>query len=98
MRTIVMTGGTSGFGELAARQLLAVEGTRLLLGARGSAPTGAEALGLDLASLTSVRSFADAVIERLGASEIDASPSNTSPTTSSSGCCCPASRVMPWSC
>ena len=72
MRTIVMTGGTSGFGELAARQFLAAENTRLLLGARGSAPTGAEALGLDLASLTSVRSFADAVIERLGTSEIDA--------------------------
>lgn len=72
MRTIVMTGGTSGFGELAARQLLAAEDTRLLLGARGSAPAGAEALGLDLSSLSSVRSFADAVIERLGTHKIDA--------------------------
>lgn len=71
MRTIVMTGGTSGFGELTARQLLAAEGTRLLLGARGAAPDGAVVLQLELSSLASVRSFADAVIERLGSDEID---------------------------
>lgn len=72
MRTIVMTGGTSGFGELTARQFLAVDGTRLLLGARGSAPDGAEAIPLDLTSLASVRSFADSVGDRLGSRQIDA--------------------------
>lgn len=71
MKTIVMTGGTSGFGELTARQLLATEGTRLVLGARGSAPAGAEVIPLDLTSLASVRSFADSVAERLGSDEID---------------------------
>lgn len=71
MRTIVMTGGTSGFGELTARQFLATEGTRLLLGARGAAPAGAEALPLDLTSLASVRLFASTVSQRLGSCEID---------------------------
>ncbi len=72
MRTIVMTGGTSGFGELASRQFLAAENTRLLLGARGAAPDGAETIPLDLTSLASARRFADTVNERLGSSEIDA--------------------------
>lgn len=72
MTTIVMTGGTSGFGELTARQLVATPNTRLLLGARGSAPAGAEPIPLDLTSLASVRSFADAVSGRLGSSKIDA--------------------------
>lgn len=67
-----MTGGTSGFGELTARQFLATDDTRLLLGARGSAPAGAEAISLDLTSLASVRSFADSVGERLGSDRIDA--------------------------
>lgn len=72
MRTIVMTGGTSGFGELTARQLLATGDARILLGARGAALAGAETIPLDLTSLVSVRSFASAVTERLGSSEIDA--------------------------
>ena len=42
MRTIVMTGGTSGIGEVAARQILATPDTRLLLGTRGRGPAGAE--------------------------------------------------------
>lgn len=71
MRTIVMTGGTSGFGELTARAFLARDDTRLLLGARGGAPAGTEAIPLDLASLASVRSFAEALIERLGPTGID---------------------------
>jgi NAD(P)-dependent dehydrogenase (short-subunit alcohol dehydrogenase family) len=72
MRTIVMTGGTSGFGQVTARQLLDAPNTRLLLGARGPAPGGAESIPLDLSRLASVRSFCDAVADRLGASEIDA--------------------------
>lgn len=71
MRTIMMTGGTSGFGELTARTLLG-SGTRLLLGARGPARTRAETLPLDLASLASVRACADALVERLGSGKIDA--------------------------
>lgn len=72
MKTMVMTGGTSGFGALAAREMLARSDTRLLLGARSSAPTEAESLPLDLASLENVRAFAAGVIERLGGSKINA--------------------------
>lgn len=72
MRTIVMTGGTSGIGEVAARQVLATPDTRLLLGTRGQAPDGAESLPLDLTRLADVRSFVDGVNDRLGTSEIDA--------------------------
>jgi NAD(P)-dependent dehydrogenase (short-subunit alcohol dehydrogenase family) len=72
MTTIVMTGGTSGLGQLAANRLLAAPGTRLLLGARRPGPPAAETLPLDLTRLDSVRSFAAAVGERLGATQIDA--------------------------
>ena len=72
MTTIVMTGGTSGLGQLAASHMLATPGTRLLQGARRPGPPAAEPLPLDLADLDSVRSFAAAVGERLGATPIDA--------------------------
>jgi NAD(P)-dependent dehydrogenase (short-subunit alcohol dehydrogenase family) len=72
MTTIVMTGGTSGLGQLAASRMLAAPGTRLLLGARRQGPPGTETLPLDLTHLDSVRSFAAAVGERLGATPIDA--------------------------
>lgn len=71
MRTIVMTGGTSGFGELTAGRFLATDDTRLLIGARGRSRNGAETVPLDLADLAGVRSFADEVGERLGSDEID---------------------------
>jgi NAD(P)-dependent dehydrogenase (short-subunit alcohol dehydrogenase family) len=71
MRTIVMTGGTSGFGAVAAYRIAAAPDTRLLIGARGTPPDGIEALPLDLATLTSVRSFAASVIDRLGDAGID---------------------------
>lgn len=73
-RTIVMTGATAGIGQAAARILAAEPDTHLIIGARGSgrqAPDGSEVLSLDLASLDSVRSFADAVKERLGERRID---------------------------
>jgi NAD(P)-dependent dehydrogenase (short-subunit alcohol dehydrogenase family) len=58
---IVMTGGTGGFGRIAAQRLLN-NGHRLVIGARGAgAPTGAEVRRLDLASLASARSFADGI-------------------------------------
>jgi NAD(P)-dependent dehydrogenase (short-subunit alcohol dehydrogenase family) len=71
MTTIVMTGGTSGLGQVAASRLLATPGTRLLLGARRPGPPEAETIPLDLAYLASVRSFAAAVGERLGTDPID---------------------------
>ncbi|MFD3812221.1 SDR family NAD(P)-dependent oxidoreductase [Rhodococcus sp. NPDC058639] len=72
MKIIVMTGGTSGFGAIAAQRITAAPDTRLLLGARGVAPAGTEALPLDLAVLGSVRSFAASVIDVLGDAWIDA--------------------------
>jgi NAD(P)-dependent dehydrogenase (short-subunit alcohol dehydrogenase family) len=71
MTTIVMTGGTSGLGEVAAQLMVASPDTRLLLGAREAGPHGAETLALDMVRLDNVRSFASAVIERLGRAEID---------------------------
>ncbi|MRG59656.1 dehydrogenase [Agromyces sp. CFH 90414] len=62
-----MTGGSSGFGEISARRISRTPGTRLLVGARGAVPDGLEARPLDLASLASVRAFADAVREWLDA-------------------------------
>ena len=72
MTTIVMTGATSGLGQIAASRLLATPDTRLLLGARRPGPPDAETLPLDLARLDSVRAFAAAVGQRLGATPIDA--------------------------
>ena len=72
MTTIVMTGGTSGLGQLAASRILATPGTRLLLGARRPGPPAAETLPLDLTCLDGVRSFATAVGQRLGATPVDA--------------------------
>jgi NAD(P)-dependent dehydrogenase (short-subunit alcohol dehydrogenase family) len=76
MTTIVMTGGTSGIGAVAAHALSASAANRLVLGARGirrkgmAARPNVELLALDLASLDSVRRFAAEVRARVG--EIDA--------------------------
>jgi NAD(P)-dependent dehydrogenase (short-subunit alcohol dehydrogenase family) len=62
---IILTGATAGFGQVAA-QHMADAGAQLLIGARGAAGRtsgfAAEMLELDLASLASVRAFADAVL------------------------------------
>ena len=72
MNTIVMTGGTSGLGEVAARRFIQTPNTRLLLGARrGGGPLGAETLPLDLTRLENVRSFASAVDRELGPAQIN---------------------------
>ncbi|MEU5882253.1 SDR family NAD(P)-dependent oxidoreductase [Spirillospora sp. NPDC047279] len=63
---MVMTGGTSGFGAITAERLARPAGTRLILGARRSAPVG-EPIPLDMAELASVRAFA----ERLEGTPID---------------------------
>ncbi|MCI0662573.1 MAG: SDR family NAD(P)-dependent oxidoreductase [Acidobacteria bacterium] len=72
MTTIVMTGGTSGLGEIAAKRLASSPATRLLLGAREAGPQGVDTLTLDMVRLENVRSFALAVNEWLGGAEIDA--------------------------
>jgi NAD(P)-dependent dehydrogenase (short-subunit alcohol dehydrogenase family) len=69
MPTIVMTGGSSGFGAITARRLARSPGTRLLTGTRSPADGS---LPLDLTRLDSVHRFAGAVRGRLGDTPIDA--------------------------
>jgi NAD(P)-dependent dehydrogenase (short-subunit alcohol dehydrogenase family) len=83
MSTIVMTGGTSGLGAIAAVRLTRsgsglASGSgeaRLILGARRPEAPGAartEAVPLDLTSLDSVRAFAASVRSRLDGDAVDA--------------------------
>ncbi|TDC86461.1 SDR family NAD(P)-dependent oxidoreductase [Actinomadura sp. 7K507] len=69
--TIVMTGGTSGFGAITAERLARSGDTRLILGTRRP-DTAGEQIPLDLTSLGSVRAFAASTRERLGGTPIDA--------------------------
>src|ERR671918_1020785 len=64
-----MTGGSSGFGAIAVRQLAQASGTPPLVGAR-SPKDGS--VRLDLTSMDSVRAFSGSVRERLGETRIDA--------------------------
>jgi NAD(P)-dependent dehydrogenase (short-subunit alcohol dehydrogenase family) len=68
---IVMTGGTSGLGAVAAKRLVEA-GADVLLGARGAGPFNAPSLPVDLTRLDGVRSFAASVEHRLGTSTIAA--------------------------
>jgi len=70
---LVMTGATSGIGAHAVKQLAASPDTLVITGVRGKGRTvsGAEVFPLDLASLASVRAFADAVKQRLGDATIE---------------------------
>jgi len=74
-RTLVMTGATSGIGAHALARLTARAGTRAIIGARSTstrpALDGVEVLPLDLSSLSDVRTFAAAVLDRLDAEPID---------------------------
>ncbi|MEU4632929.1 SDR family NAD(P)-dependent oxidoreductase [Micromonospora chalcea] len=73
-RIVVMTGATAGLGAHALGRIAAVPGTRVLIGARGAGrevPAGVEVLPLDLASLASVRAFADQVCAEIGENLID---------------------------
>jgi NAD(P)-dependent dehydrogenase (short-subunit alcohol dehydrogenase family) len=73
-RVVVMTGATAGLGAHAVQHIAAQPDTRVIVGARGSGrtvPSGVEVIPLDLASLASVREFADAVTQRLGKTRID---------------------------
>src|SRR5262249_49187828 len=58
-KRVVMTGATSGLGAYALRQLVAQPDIRVIVGARGTGSEGVETLPLDLASLASVRTFAE---------------------------------------
>ncbi|WP_217698103.1 SDR family NAD(P)-dependent oxidoreductase [Parapedobacter luteus] len=74
MKTIVMTGATSGIGKEAVQRLAQQPGTRIIVGARGRGrivPEGTEVFPLDLTSLESVRSFAASVKKQLGDTTID---------------------------
>lgn len=71
MSTMVMTGGSSGFGAIAAERLTRSGKARLILGARRTT-SGGDAIPLDLTELDSVRAFAAAVRERLGETPVDA--------------------------
>jgi NAD(P)-dependent dehydrogenase (short-subunit alcohol dehydrogenase family) len=68
MTTIVMTGGSSGFGAIAVQRLARTD-IQLLIGARSP---WRDFIPLDLTRLDSVRSFAESVRERLGDARIDA--------------------------
>lgn len=70
---VVMTGATSGIGAAALKHLQAVPDALVITGVRGTGRTvpGAEVFPLDLASLVSVRAFADAVKQRLGDDKIN---------------------------
>lgn len=69
MPLVAMTGATSGFGLIAARQL-ATAGATTLRGARRA--TAESDIPLDLASLSSVRAFAADLGERLTPGSLDA--------------------------
>lgn len=73
-RVVVMTGATAGLGAHALQHIAAQPGTRVIVGARGSerpVPLGVDVMPLDLASLASVRNFAEAVTWQLGEARID---------------------------
>jgi NAD(P)-dependent dehydrogenase (short-subunit alcohol dehydrogenase family) len=66
-----MTGGTAGFGAVAAKRISDTPDTKLILGARAATDSSIDALPLELAHLSSVRSFAQALIKKLDGTKID---------------------------
>jgi NAD(P)-dependent dehydrogenase (short-subunit alcohol dehydrogenase family) len=66
-----MTGGTAGFGAIAAKRISDTPDTKLILGARDTKNSSFEVLPLDLARLSNVRSFAQALTKKLGGTKID---------------------------
>jgi len=71
VKTVVMTGGTSGLGAIALKRMVEAPDVRVHLGARGQGPAGVDTLPLDLSRLANVRQFAAAVIDRLDSYRID---------------------------
>jgi NAD(P)-dependent dehydrogenase (short-subunit alcohol dehydrogenase family) len=71
MKTVVMTGGTAGFGAVAAQRISNTPHTNLILGARDTKSSSIDTLPLDLARLSNVRSFVHALTKRLDGTKID---------------------------
>jgi NAD(P)-dependent dehydrogenase (short-subunit alcohol dehydrogenase family) len=71
MRTVVMTGGTAGFGAIAAKRISDTPNTRLILGARNNKNASIESVPLDLASFSNVRSFVQSLTKKLAGTKID---------------------------
>ena len=71
MKTVVMTGGTAGFGAIAAKTIADTPNTKLILGARDTKNSPIDALPLDLARLANVRSFGQALTKKLDGTQID---------------------------
>ena len=71
MKTVVMTGGTAGFGAIAAKKISDTPNTKLILGARDTKHSPIDALPLDLARLANVRSFGQALTKKLDGTKID---------------------------
>jgi NAD(P)-dependent dehydrogenase (short-subunit alcohol dehydrogenase family) len=71
MKTIVMTGGTAGFGAVAAKRIFNTPNTKLILGARDNKNSSIETLPLDMARLSNVRSFAQSLTRKLDGTKID---------------------------
>jgi NAD(P)-dependent dehydrogenase (short-subunit alcohol dehydrogenase family) len=71
MSTVVMTGGTSGFGAIAVGRLGGPAGHRVILGARRPDRSD-DSTALDLGSLESVRAFAGSVRAQLAGAPVDA--------------------------
>ena len=71
MKTAVMTGGTNGFGAVAAKRIFNTPNTKLILGARDNKNSSIETLPLDLARLSNVRSFVQSLKKKLNGTKID---------------------------
>lgn len=71
MKNIVVTGGTSGFGAVAAKKLVRLDG-KVYAGYRKKQVNGAENILLYLESLKSVKNFVDAVIQKLNGEKLHA--------------------------
>ena len=71
MKTVVMTGGTAGFGAVAAKRIFNTPNTKLILGARDNKNSSIETLPLDLARLSNVRSFVQSLERKLNGTKID---------------------------
>jgi NAD(P)-dependent dehydrogenase (short-subunit alcohol dehydrogenase family) len=71
MKTVVMTGGTAGFGAVAAKRISGTPNTKLILGARDAKNSSIDALPLDLARLSDVRSFVQVLTKKLDDTKID---------------------------
>jgi NAD(P)-dependent dehydrogenase (short-subunit alcohol dehydrogenase family) len=71
MKTVFMTGGTAGFGAVAAKRISNTPNTKLILGARDNKNSSIETLPLDLASLSNVRSLVQSLTKKLDGTKID---------------------------